>query len=245
MLEQYFEKMYKGTKNEFEEEVNRRLLNDEKSFIVTANPETFMIGTQNSEFNSVLLKKSTIIVPDGVGVVKAASILGYNIRERITGVDLVNNLLEVANKQKKSIYFFGATEEVVNSLALKVVTNFPNVKILGHKHGYVKDKDSVMQEIKKLQPDIILVALGIPYQELLIDKYYDEFSKGIFMGVGGAFDVLSGAKKRAPKIFIKLNLEWLYRISKEPKRINRFYKSNIKYLMEIRKIKKGRKNNEN
>lgn len=244
MLDKYFEKMYKGTKHEFEKVVYDNLTKNEKCFIVTANPETFMIGTQNDSFNKVLLKESTIIVPDGVGVVKAASVLGYNVKERITGVDLVSDLLKFANEGKNSIYFFGATDEVVNSLVAKVETDYSNIEILGYKNGYIEDKDSAMEEIKKLQPDIVLVALGIPYQELLIDKYYEEFSKGIFIGVGGAFDVLSGTKKRAPEIFIKLNLEWLYRISKEPKRINRFYKSNIKYLMEIRKIRKRRNKNE-
>ena len=79
-----------------------------------------------------------------------------------------------------------------------------------------------MKKIVKLNPDICLVALGIPYQEKLINKYIDIAKKGIYVGVGGSFDVLSGTKKRAPKIFIKLNLEWLYRLICEPKRLKRF-----------------------
>lgn len=95
-----------------------------------------------------------------------------------------------------------------------------------------------MEEIKKLKPDVTLLALGIPKQELLIYNNLKDFEKGIFIGVGGSFDVLSGMKKRAPKIFIKLKLEWLYRITREPKRLKRFYKSNIKYLKKLNELKK-------
>lgn len=94
-----------------------------------------------------------------------------------------------------------------------------------------------MKKIIELNPDICLVALGIPEQEILISKYIENAKKGIYIGVGGSLDVLSGTKKRAPEIFIKLNLEWLYRIIKEPKRIKRFWNNNIKFLIEVRKNK--------
>lgn len=84
----------------------------------------------------------------------------------------------------------------------------------------------------------MLVALGIPAQELLIAKYYEKFEKGIFVGIGGAFDVLSGMKKRAPKFFVQHNLEWLYRICSEPKRFKRFYQSNVRYISTIKKLQK-------
>ena len=96
-----------------------------------------------------------------------------------------------------------------------------------------------MEEIVKKEPDVILVALGTPHQELLIDKYYERASKGIFLGVGGSFDVLSGMKKRAPRIFIKCNMEWLYRIVSEPKRIGRFYKSNVRFIKKVRLLQRG------
>ena len=108
---------------------------------------------------------------------------------------------------------------------------------MGSKNGYVENKDDIFKEIVKKEPDIVMVALGVPFQEKLIYKHLDKFKKGIFVGVGGSFDVISGTKKRAPKIFIKLNLEWLYRIIKEPSRLKRFYESNIKFLLNIKKIK--------
>ena len=104
----------------------------------------------------------------------------------------------------------------------------------------MQDKDAVFDEIAAIQPDLVLVALGIPVQELLIGKHYDKFQKGVFIGVGGAFDVLSGMKKRAPAIFIRYNLEWLYRIVTEPKRIKRFYRSNIKFILKVKAMRKKR-----
>ena len=107
------------------------------------------------------------------------------------------------------------------------------MKIIGSSNGYVNDKQEIFNSITDLKPDGVLVALGIPEQELLIYNNLSKFNKGIFMGVGGSFDVLSGHKKRAPKVFRKLHLEWLYRILKEPNRFNRFFNNNVKYIFKI------------
>ena len=100
---------------------------------------------------------------------------------------------------------------------------------------------NLFKRIKNISPDIVLVALGVPKQELLIAKHYDNFSKGIFVGVGGTFDVISGTKKRAPKIIQKLNIEWLYRIIGNKERIKRFYDSNVKFIFKLRKLVKEEK----
>ena len=134
---------------------------------------------------------------------------------------------------------FGAKQEVLNNLKEKIEKIYPNIKLLGMTNGYVENKDEEFQKIIKKEPDIVLVALGIPAQEKLIYKYFKDFKKGIFVGVGGSFDVLSGTKKRAPQIFIKTNTEWLYRILKEPKRIKRFWDNNVKFIFKIRKENKN------
>ena len=208
---------------------------NKKTFIVTANPETFMMSEKDTEMRDLLLDKDTILVPDGIGIVKAARMINYDIKERIAGIDIANKLLELGNKQKKSIYLFGAKQEVIDSMKEVLKNNYPNLKLSGTANGYEKDKDKVFEKIAKAKPDIVLVALGIPLQEKLIYKHLNKFDKGIFVGVGGSFDVISGHKKRAPKLFIKLNLEWLYRILKEPKRIKRFYDSNVKFLFKVKK----------
>lgn len=237
-MREYFSKIYQGNYESFMRFLAKRLKNEEKTFIITANPETFMVGKENSDFDNVLKSEKTIIVPDGIGVVKAANILKYPVKERITGVEIVQGLLNFANMGKKSLYLFGAKEEVLSCLVKRIETEFPQIVIAGYQNGYVDDKGEVFEEILKCEPDIILVALGIPTQELLIAENYDKFKKGIFVGVGGSFDVLSGMKKRAPQIFIKLNLEWLYRIAKEPSRFKRFYKSNVKFISEIKRMRR-------
>lgn len=204
-------------------------------FIVTANPETIMTAEQNEDFNKALLDENTTIIPDGIGVVKGAKMLGYNVVETIPGVELCTKLFEYCNQYSKSIFLLGAKKEIIEKLVNVLKNNYPNAHICGYENGYVEDKQAVFNGISKLEPDVVLVALGIPEQEILIYKNLAQFNKGIFVGVGGSFDVLSGTKKRAPKLFIKLHLEWLYRILKEPKRLKRFFNSNIKYLFEIKK----------
>lgn len=236
-MRDYFAKIYKEGYDSFIEILERKIKKDEKAFVITANPETLMIGKENSEFDRVLKSEKTTIVPDGIGVVKAANILNYNVKERVTGVEIVQGLFRILNQEQKKLYLFGAKKEVVTQLVEKVKKDYPNIIISGYNDGYVEDKDSVFDEIANIQPDAVLVALGIPTQEMLIAKHYNRFEKGIFIGVGGSFDVLSGMKKRAPKIFIKLNLEWLYRILKEPSRFGRFYRSNVKFISEIKKMR--------
>ena len=237
-MNEYFKRIYTDSAEEFYTMLKQSLLKDKKEFIVTANPETFMKSFDDEELKKLILDKDNILVPDGVAIVKSARILGYNVNERITGVDIAYKLLEYGNELKRSIYLFGAKQEVIDSMKEVIKNKYSNLKIVGSSNGYVSNKDKVFDEIKKLKPDIILVALGIPMQEKLIYKHLKDFDKGIFVGVGGSFDVISGHKKRAPKIFIKLNLEWLYRIICEPKRLKRFYQSNVKFMFYVNKLKR-------
>lgn len=236
-MKEYFSKIYQKGYQSFMVLLEEKVKKNEKTFVITANPETLMIGTENSEFDRVLKSEETIIVPDGIGVVKAANMLNYPVQERVTGVEIVQGLLRILDKEKKKIYLLGAKEEVVNKFVEKIKEEYPNIVVSGFQNGYIPDKDKAFDEMVENKPDVVLVALGIPVQEMLIAKHYERFEKGIFVGVGGSFDVLSGMKKRAPKIFIKLNLEWLYRILKEPYRFKRFYKSNIKFISEIKKMR--------
>ena len=236
-MKKLFEKMYKKEEKEFNKIIHNNLVKNKRMFIVTANPETMMKSETDTELNKLLNDKDTILVPDGIGVVKASKTLGYDIKERITGIDIANTLLDYGNELKKTIYLFGSKQEVIDSMKEVLKEKYPNLKLVGSSNGYVQDKDKVFEEMSKLKPDIVLVALGIPAQEKLIYKHLSLFDKGIFVGVGGSFDVISGHKKRAPKLFIKLNLEWLYRIICEPKRLKRFYDSNIKFMFKVKKMK--------
>ena len=236
-MRKLFDKMYKKEEEEFNKIIHNNLTKNKKMFIVTANPETMMKSETDTELNKLLNDKDTILVPDGIGVVKASKMIGYDVKERIAGIDIANTLLDYGNELKKSIYLFGSKQEVIDSMKEVLKEKYPNLKLVGSSNGYVQDKDKVFEEMSKLKPDIILVALGIPLQEKLIYKHLSLFDKGIFVGVGGSFDVISGHKKRAPQIIIKLNLEWLYRIICEPKRLKRFYDSNVKFMFRVKKMK--------
>lgn len=240
-MQEYFEKIYKDKKNNFYNLIKENIINENKMFIVTANPETLMISEKNATFKTALLDDKTTIIADGIGIVKGSKMLKYNIIETIPGVDLCSKLFEYCNELKKSIFLFGAKEDILKKLVDVINCNYPNAIICGYENGYVENKNNVFNKIKELKPDVVLVALGIPNQELLIYNNLDKFDKGIFVGVGGSFDVLSGAKKRAPKYFRKLHLEWLYRLIKEPTRFKRFFTSNIKYIFKINSCKNRRK----
>lgn len=231
-MKDILEKIYNEEENIFYSILKDLLTTNKKKFIITVNPEIIMKSYKNIEIKEMLLNDNNILVPDGISIIKKAKQYNINIKERITGVDISSKALEICNKNKKSIYLFGAKKKVLDKLIININQKYPNINIIGYSDGYVEDKDKVMQEIISLSPDLILIALGVPNQELLINKYIEKAKKGVFIGVGGTFDVLSGCKKRAPKLFIKLNLEWLYRIICEPTRLKRFIQNNIVFMFK-------------
>lgn len=241
-MKRFFHKLYKGTADEFYKILKSNLDCGNRMFIVTANPEAFTYGESDATVEEFLLDEKTTVVADGIGIVKGAQMLGISVAERIPGVEIAERLMEFGTELNKSIFLLGSKQEVIDAMCRVITEKYPNLKIAGAVNGYVDDKDAVMEQAKALEPDIVLVALGIPAQEKLIYKHLKDFKKGIFVGVGGSLDVLSGMKARAPKFFIDNKLEWLYRILKEPKRIKRFYNNNVKFIF---KLKKEGKNAEN
>ncbi len=233
-MKQYLERIYGGSQEEYYSILKKALSCESKRFIITANPEILVMSEKDNQILDMLLDPQTSLIPDGIAVVKACKMLNIPVTEKIAGVETADFLLKEANRQSKSLYLFGASNDVIELLAKKIADCYPNIKLLGYSNGYVADKDKVFDEILSLSPDICMVALGVPAQEKLIYKHLQKFDKGIFIGVGGSFDVLSGTKSRAPEFFLRHNLEWLYRIIKEPKRLKRFYDNNIKFLFKIK-----------
>lgn len=238
-IREYVKRVFPGTAEEFCGVAGKAMLEGKRLFVITANPEILMHAGEDPKIHKMLLEETTAVVPDGISVVKAMNLLGYSAKERITGVDLAEKLLKLAGEKGKSVYLLGAKEEVVSGLAEKLKAQYPQITV-HYKNGYSKDKDADFQEIVKVQPDLVLVALGVPAQELLIARHLEEFQKGVFIGVGGSFDVLSGSKRRAPAFFVRTNTEWLYRILREPSRLGRFYRNNVKFLGQVRREAKGR-----
>ena len=238
-MKQYFDKLYKDSNGRFMAELRDRLAQKQKTFIVTANPEAFMFGEKDPEMHALLMDEQVTVVADGIGIVKGAAMLGVQVEEGSLGVDVGENLMQYGQELGKRIFLLGSKQEVLDAMCQVLAEKYPDLTVAGAINGYVPDKDAAFEEIVAAKPDIILVALGIPAQEKLIYKHFTQFEKGIFVGVGGSLDVLSGSKERAPEFFIRHNLEWLYRILKEPKRIKRFYNSHVKFIFRVRK--EGRK----
>lgn len=213
------------TKKKFlEEDIYPRLDNEKQTFIVTANPEIVMKTREDAEFKKIV-QSADYTVPDGIGIIMAAKILKTPLTERIAGYDVSLDLLQYANKSGLSCYFLGASEAVNKKAVHNVKEQFPNLTIAGNHHGFFDLKDKELAEsISETNPDIIFVATGFPRQEKWISTYKHLFEKGLFIGVGGTFDGLAGEVKRAPDIWVKLNLEWLYRFINQPTRFTRILK---------------------
>ncbi|MEK4947760.1 WecB/TagA/CpsF family glycosyltransferase [Carnobacterium sp. FSL W8-0810] len=225
------------TKEVFLEKLMERVNSQQKTFVVTANPEIVMYANSDAAYMS-LLKEADYIAADGIGIVKGAQILETPIVERVAGFDLLTDLLEKANQQGSRVYFLGAKEEVLQQAVQNVQKKYPAIQLVGSRNGYFDFSDSsIIEAVQATQPDMIFVALGFPKQEQWIHQYLNSASKGLLMGVGGSFDVLSGQSKRAPKIFIDLNIEWLYRLIKQPTRLKRMMVL-PKFLLEVKREKK-------
>ncbi|WP_099159469.1 WecB/TagA/CpsF family glycosyltransferase [Virgibacillus ndiopensis] len=202
-----------------------RLNRGQKCYVVTANPEIVMKTKEDAEYKG-MVQAADYVVPDGAGIVMASKYMKQPIEERIPGFEIMLDLLEFANVQGMSCYFLGAKEYVIEKAVLEVEKKYPNLTIAGYHHGYFSiDDPKVVEQVKVVNPDLVFVALGSPRQEAWITKHMDQFSKGLFMGVGGSFDVLAGEVRRAPNGWIKLNLEWLYRLLKQPFRWRRILKA--------------------
>lgn len=210
-------------------------LNSKRQFkIITLNPEMIVYAKDHFEFQAAI-NNAQMIVADGAGIVWALKKKGIENLERIPGIELSEKILKAANELGRKVSFFGSTNNVLNLCIEKLKANYPNIEFTKSMDGFQgDDKDrEVAQEIAKDNPDVLFVALGTPRQEVWINKYSYLFPNTLMIGVGGTLDVWSGIKKRAPGWMIDLNLEWLYRILSEPKRISRFLKSHPKFIQMV------------
>ncbi|WP_051820946.1 WecB/TagA/CpsF family glycosyltransferase [Mageeibacillus indolicus] len=233
-MREYFEKLYDKTMAELVPELLKRLEQElPPVLVVTANPEILMLGQRLPSYDGILRDPETLIVADGIGVVKAAKMLGLPSLTRIPGVELVEKLLAALAPRRGKIFLYGAKPEVMEALLTKIKQAYPDLQIVGAYHGYGQNEAVLQAEIAATQPDLVLAALGAPRQETFLAQCRKSLSQGILIGVGGSFDVISGQKRRAPKIWRKLNLEWAYRLLHEPKRLGRFVRNNLGFLGQV------------
>ena len=157
-MRKYINRLYKKDFNSYCNMIKNDLKNNKKRFVVTVNPETLMMAKKDEEVRKLLTNKGVSLVPDGIVVVKTSKWLKMPVKERITGIELMQELLNIANINSYSIYLFGAKKEILSALVKKIKREYPNITILGATDGYVKNKDAIMKKIIKLKPDICLVA---------------------------------------------------------------------------------------
>lgn len=188
-----------------------------KAIITPINPEKIMKSFKDDKLREILLN-SNLLLPDGYGIIFASKILKIQLKERITGIDMFEALLDYANENRLSIYFLGTQEEILKKVIERIEKEHPGIKIAGYHNGFFKEENEVLEDLKDKKFDILFVAMGSPKQEYFIYDNFDKIDAKIFMGVGGSFDVFSGKLKRAPYLTRKLGLEWLYRFILEPRK---------------------------
>lgn len=208
-----------ATQQAFLDVIEHRIDTRQTTFVVTANPEIVMYARQTPSYQS-LLETADYVTPDGIGIIKGAAILKTPLPERITGYDTMLALLAWGNQHQRSVYFVGAKQAVIDDLQQVVAERYPHLQVLGIRNGYFDNFEPIAKDIAQRQPDMVFLAVGFPKQEELIAKYR-HLNPGLWMGVGGSFDVLSGHTKRAPKFFQDHHLEWFYRLISEPTRAKR------------------------
>lgn len=213
-------KIYSDTREKLLDFIFKR---DKKLHIVSGNPEVLYTGLHNQILFNNFTRDYSVIIPDGAGVVIASKVLNCPVAEKIAGIELMTEILGQCERENKSVYLLGTQDQTLQECIKNINKKFPKLHIIGSHNGYF-DLDScedLIEDINSKNPFALFVAMGCPRQEIFITKYMDNLKCTIFMGVGGSFDVFAGRVNRAPKWMISINLEWLYRVSKEPWRIKR------------------------
>jgi N-acetylglucosaminyldiphosphoundecaprenol N-acetyl-beta-D-mannosaminyltransferase len=189
--------------------------------VVTLNSE-MVIASQNDKDLDRIVRNADVIVPDGAGVVFALRLKGGHV-SRLPGIELANGALARAAMTGQRVALLGGRPEVMDKLIQVLPAEHPGLKISAYQNGFFspEEEKSVLEKISATQPKLVLVALGVPRQEHFIERTKEAFPHSVVIGVGGSFDVWTGYVARAPELWRRLNLEWFYRLYKEPKRFNR------------------------
>lgn len=192
------------------------------SQIVTLNSLMFNFTLKDKNLSDAI-NNAAIVIADSVGITWAAKFLQNKKINRFPGIDLIYHLCGLAVKKEYTMYFLGARPGIVEQATEKLKNKYPNLKIIGMRHGYFSENEEpeIFKKIKSLKPDILLLGYSIPKQEKWISSNLQNLGVPIVMGIGGSFDVLSGKLKRAPVLMQKLGLEWMFRFIQQPWRIVR------------------------
>ena len=189
-------------------------------YVVTPNPEFILAAETDLEFKTIL-NQADLVLPDGIGVVYSAKILGTPLKGRVPGIDFASKMLEVLNETGGRLFLLGAKPGVAEQAGERILEQHPNIVLCGTQDGYFKDEQDVVRKVADARPDLLFVCLGAPKQEKWIARWGMLTGAKLAIGLGGALDVFAGNVERAPEAWQKAGMEWAYRLKKEPQRIGR------------------------
>lgn len=190
------------------------------AYCVTPNAEMAYEALHDEAFRAVL-NHADLVLPDGAGVVLGAKILKTPLKQKVAGIEFAQNMLPVYEELGSRLFLLGSKPGVAELAAEKMLQKHPKLVICGTADGYFKDENEVVRKINEAGADALYVCLGAPKQEYFMFRHKDELNVRLMAGLGGTLDGIAGTVKRAPKWMIKLQLEWLYRLIKEPRRLGR------------------------
>lgn len=185
-----------------------------------------------------------IVNADGVSVIWASKKLHKPLKERVAGIDLMQELLALAENKNYSIYLLGAKQDVVEKTAEVIKKKYPELIIAGYHNGYFSEKDwpEIAEELTKSKAQIVFVGITSPLKEYLVQYFQEQQLNCVFMGVGGSFDVISGHVSRAPKWIQSIGMEWLFRFLQEPGRLwKRYLVGNMRFIISVYREKYGKR----
>ena len=191
---------------------------DQFHYVVTPNPEFILAAEKDAEFRQVL-NHADLVIPDGIGVVYSAKILGTPLKERVPGIEFAADMLARLDQMGGRLYLLGAKPGVAQEAGRRILEEHPNIVLCGTHDGYFKDEEAVLLEVAAARPD-----LRAPKQEKWMARWGRHTGARLAIGLGGALDVFAGSVERAPESWRKLGLEWAYRLKKEPQRAGRMAK---------------------
>lgn len=189
-------------------------------YVVTPNPEFILDARSDREFLHVL-NRADLVLPDGVGVIYSAKILGAPLKERVPGIEFAQRMLAVLDRRGGRLFLLGAKPGVAERAGKNILAQYPSITLCGTQDGYFTDEAPVVRAVAEARPDLLFVCLGAPKQEKWMARWGVHTGARLAIGLGGALDVLAGNVERAPERWQKLGLEWAYRLKKEPWRAGR------------------------
>ena len=218
------------TKQQAVELAMSKLRARQKGYVVTPNPEIVDLCRRDPEFmgivnHAAVVNHATLVLPDGIGIIYAAKILGEKLHGKVAGIEFAESLVAAMAKENMRLFLLGAKPGIAEKAGANLCAKFPGLVLAGTHDGYFKDTQQVVDAINAAGgADAVFVCLGAPKQEKFIAANIDDIHGTLFCGLGGSLDVFAGVSRRAPDIFIKLGLEWFYRLLKQPSRIGRMMK---------------------